>query len=452
MSLVFGALAWVVLGRLVVPVRAITAAAERIRHGDAGAQIPTYQGTDETGALSESLYKLVQALVNQNAGLQVLNDELHQDIERREKIEESLRLSATVFANSGEGIFVTDPKQKILTVNKAFCAITGYRAEEVVGRTPYHLNSGKQSPNFYRRMWDTLLLKDKWQGEIWNRRKDGSVFPEWLTINAVRSEKGELTHYVAIFTDITERKAAEERILHLAQHDTLTGLPNRMLFLDRLGVALHQAHRAGSEVALLFMDLDRFKNINDSLGHNVGDQMLMQVAKFLDKCVREGDTIARLGGDEFVIILPQIGSAQDAAHIALKIIAALSRTFVIQHYQLTITASIGIAVYPEDGADATTLMKNADTAMYHAKNNGRNNYQFFTASMNSDIRERLLLENSLRNVLKGNQLALHYQPQIELKTGKVVGVEALLRWDNPDLGNIAPARFIPVWLSKKLPA
>jgi diguanylate cyclase (GGDEF)-like protein/PAS domain S-box-containing protein len=443
-SALCGLLVWSVAGRMVRPLEAIADAADAIRGGDVNTQMPVYHGVDEGGRLAESLYKLVQTLINQKTGLQHLNEELQQDIERRERIEEGMRLSASVFANSGEGILVTDPEQKILTVNQAFCDITGYRIDEVIGQTPRILHSGKQGPNFYRNMWNTLQLKGRWEGEVWNRRKDCSVFPEWLTISAVRNEKGVLTHYVAIFTDITERKAAEERILHLAQHDTLTGLPNRMLFLDRLEQALHQAHRANSQVALLFMDLDRFKNINDSLGHHVGDQLLIEVSKLLGDCVSEGDTIARLGGDEFVIILPQIAKAQDAAHVALRIIGALARTFEIASYQLSVTASLGVAVYPEDGDDAMTLMKNADTAMYHAKNSGRNNYQFFTARMNLDIQERLLLENALRHALEKDQLFLYYQPQIELATGKVVGVEALVRWKHPELGMVAPQRFIPV--------
>ncbi|MEW6313965.1 MAG: EAL domain-containing protein [Pseudomonadota bacterium] len=443
-ALLFMALIWVIVGRLVRPMVSIAEAADRISKGDASVRIPLLKGHDEASALSTSLSNLVEAMGMQKQELQTLNDRLELDISRREKAEEGLRLAAQVFAHSAEGIIITDADAHVLTVNQAFTEITGYSYHDVIGQNPRIWKSDKHDAEFYREMWQEIIKEGKWQGEVWNRRKNGNIFPVWLTISAVCNESGHVTHYVAIYIDMTERKATEERILHLAQHDVLTDLPNRMLLLDRLGQAIAQAHRNNTRVALLFMDLDRFKTINDSLGHHVGDSLLKKVAQQLSGCLREGDTVARLGGDEFVIVLPQIVDAQDAAHVAQKITETLAQRFDIEGHQLHASVSIGISIYPEDGQDVVTLMRNADTAMYYAKEMGRNHYQFFTGELNVRIHEKLLLENALRLAVERNEFCLHYQPQIDIGSGKQVGVEALLRWKHPELGLIFPDRFIGI--------
>jgi diguanylate cyclase (GGDEF)-like protein/PAS domain S-box-containing protein len=355
-----------------------------------------------------------------------------------------LKLAQKVFDTTAEGILVTDDRNRIESVNPAFTRITGYEAAEVLGAKPSILKSGQHDPHFYREMWAALELSGAWQGEIWNRRKNGEVFPEWLSISTVRDPEGRITNYVAIFTDITARKEAEDRVRHLAYHDALTGLPNRSLFLEHLDHALHHAHRQGSRVALMFLDLDRFKLINDTLGHAMGDKLLVETARRLSGCVREGDTVSRLGGDEFTVILEDLRSATDAAAIARKIIDTLSQPMVLDGHELFSTPSIGISLYPNDSTQAETLLKQADAAMYRAKERGRHNYQFYTPDMNARAFERLALENKLRRALEREELVLHYQPRVDILSRKVTGMEALVRWNHPDFGLIPPADFIPI--------
>ncbi|MBW7902962.1 MAG: EAL domain-containing protein [Rhodocyclaceae bacterium] len=369
---------------------------------------------------------------------------IQEDISARKENEETIRLWATVFENSGEAVMITDPANHIVSVNQAFTHITGYAPGEVIGRNPSVLGSGRHDAAFFAEMWRRLNAYGHWQGEIWDRRKSGEVYPKWLGISAVRDPQERLTHYVAVFSDISERKAAQERIEYLARHDPLTGLPNRMTLADRLEQALAHAERTQTRIALLFLDLDRFKTINDSLGHPVGDALLQELTRRLKGAVRETDTVSRLGGDEFVILAGGLGDPEMAADIAAKILAAVHRPFLVDSHRLSTSTSIGITLYPDDGADFDTLLKKADIAMYHAKDAGRNTYRFFTEQMNAHAHERLLVQNHLRQAIERNELVLHFQPQVALDSGRIVGVEALVRWRSPELGLVPPDRFIPM--------
>lgn len=367
-----------------------------------------------------------------------------EDVTERKRLEDHMRLAATVFESTGEGLFVTDEKRRIIHVNPAFTELTGYPADEVIGRTPRFLASGRHPPEFYDVIFKTLAESGKWQGEIWNRRKTGEMFAEWLNISVVRNERGELTNYVAVFSDITSRKQDEERLSYAANHDPLTRLPNRTLFQERLSRALTRAHRNQSIVALLFIDLDFFKQVNDTLGHLAGDILLQQVADRLTSCVRQGDTVARLAGDEFTVILEEIGEPRDGAVVAHKILSLMAEPFDLQGHEARISSSIGVALYPSDGGDAQTLIKLADAAMYRAKHQGRNACRFHSETVNALAFERLALESALRHAVERREFLLHYQPIFDARTGDVVAVEALLRWRHPDFGMIMPNQFLPL--------
>jgi len=372
------------------------------------------------------------------------NVSLRERVEALNKAQGELKLYDTVFTNAAEGMMITDANATIVAVNPAFTAITGYRPEEIRGRTPAVLSSGRQDKAYYRAMWHELVERGSWQGEIWNRRRNGEVYPEWLSIAAVRDGEGRTTHYIGIFSDVTEHKKAEARIRHLAHHDVLTGLPNRVLLQDRLKQAIRQAKRNQRHAAVLFFDLDRFKIINDTLGHEVGDGLLRIVTERCLGAVRDSDTVARLGGDEFVVVLPDMEHAPDAAVIARKILAAITQPCHLGQHELTVTCSIGIAVYPNDGSSESELLRNADAAMYRAKAEGRNGYQFYTADMNAASLGELLLEHQLRGALERNEFRLYYQPKVGARTGRLKGCEALLRWEHPQHGLLTPDRFVPV--------
>lgn len=367
-----------------------------------------------------------------------------EDITSRKEVEEQLRLSAQVFVSSLEAIMITDSQNNIIKINKAFTDITGYSESDVAGRNPRILKSGRHKASFYRVMWQILLSTGNWQGEIWDRRKSGEIYPKWVSIHLVKNDLGEISNYIALFSDITERKASFERIKRLAHYDALTNLPNRSLLNERLDSAIAAAKRNDRKVAVLFLDLDRFKNINDSLGHFAGDLLLQAVANRLKRCVRGMDTVARLGGDEFVIILNGIHEANDAAHVAQKVLEIMLDPVPIENQEISTTPSIGISIYPEDGQDHATLIKNADAAMYHAKDLGRGNFQFFTANMNAKAFEQLSFENDLKQALKREEFLLYYQPQIDMQSGKIVAMEALLRWKHPERGLVPPDAFIPI--------
>lgn len=366
------------------------------------------------------------------------------DIDERKATEERLRLQAAALEAAANGIVITDSKGTIVWTNPAFSRLTGYSSEEALGRNPRLLNSGKQDNLFYATLWSTILSGKVWHGELVNKCKDGTFYSEEQTITPVRSDDGEISNFVAIKHDITDRKRSEERIQHLAYFDGVTGLPNRALLEDRLGTALASARRRGERVALLFLDLDNFKIINDSLGHSIGDLVLKEVAARLKKRVREQDTVARLGGDEFVLVLTAVKETGDVAVAAKRILDELAAVFVIQGRSLNISCSIGISMFPDHGTDTVALIKNADSGMYYAKEKGRGNFQFFTPEMNDQVVERLTLETSLRTALERNELFLMYQPQIDIASGRIIGAEALLRWRHPELGLVPPDKFIRI--------
>ncbi len=368
-----------------------------------------------------------------------------EDISRRLRDAERLRLSGKIFENTQEGILVTDAQGNILSVNQAFVAVTGFSMEEAVGSKPNLLNSGRHDQAFYREMWRTLAEEGQWRGEIWNRRKSGEIYPEWINISAIHDDEGKLTHYVAIFSDITKVKENEERLRRLAHFDPLTGLPNRFLFQDHCELALAQAARSGRQVAVMFLDLDRFKIINDTLGHRAGDTLLAEVARRLAACLRAGDTLSRFGGDEFNAVLPDLDNGNAAASVADKLIEALAHPFQIDGKELHVTTSIGIAIYPQDGHQLEQLSRAADAAMYRAKEQGRNAYRFYeTDGRDEALSRRFHLENQLRHALDRGEMSLVYQPEVDIESGGVTGMEALLRWRHPELGDVSPEEFIPL--------
>lgn len=366
------------------------------------------------------------------------------DITDRIEAEKNLRLQASIFEHSDESIMITGPDRRILSVNPAFTRMTGYTAEEAVGRLPHFLRSARHPLHFYEEIWQHVERDGGWHGEVWTRRKSGEDFPSWASLSLVRNRDGRICNYFSIFTDISERKRAEERIHHLAYYDSLTGLPNRALLFKLVDQALAAARRNRRHGALLFIDLNRFKTINDTLGHSVGDRLLQQVAERLRNVVRAEDVVARLGGDEFVVALFDIARREHAAMVAQKLIAALETPFLLDGRELTIGAAIGISLYPRDGLDAETLLRMADIAMYRCKESGREGYAFYSQEMNQRALERLRIETGLRRGIERNELTLHYQPKVDLTSGRILGAEALVRWQHPDLGLMPPAAFIPI--------
>ncbi|SFN35582.1 PAS domain S-box-containing protein/diguanylate cyclase (GGDEF) domain-containing protein [Formivibrio citricus] len=350
----------------------------------------------------------------------------------------------SIYENTQEGILITDGEGCIQAVNPAFSMITGYRQDEVVGKKPSHFRSGRHGEEYYRQMWRALLDEGKWTGEIWNRRKNGEIYAERLNITAVKDPQGKILQYVALFADITEHKRAEEALHHQAYHDVLTGLPNRLMYAECLELALLQAARRQLKCAVLMLDLDRFKNINDTFGHEFGDKLLLGVAGRLQTCIRQEDTLARMGGDEFAFLLPLVSDIRHIASATDKILAAFTRPVSVEGHELFITPSIGVSLFPNDGNDVETLQKHAEVAMYRAKESGRNGCQFYTADMNEQAQQRLELENDLRRAIERNELEMYYQPKVLLADGRIVGAEALIRWKHPSGKFVPPSDFIPM--------
>ena len=367
-----------------------------------------------------------------------------QDISERKQAEENLLLSALVFENCSEGLAITDSQANILTINPAFTRLTGYTAEEVTGKKPSILSSGKQDSVFYQALWRDLNATGHWEGEIWNRHKNGELYAEWLSINTAFNPDGSVQHRVGLFSDITQRKQSEALIWRQANFDPLTTLANRSMFHDRLRLAIHQAKRTGLPVAVMFIDLDHFKQVNDTLGHHRGDDLLKEVAQRLSHCVRAVDLVARLGGDEFAVLISELDDLTTSERCATAILQCLTEPYTLGKEQAYVSASLGIAFYPKDATEISQLLKNADHAMYAAKAGGRNGYCYFAQSMQEAAQSRLQVTTDMRQALSGQQFIVYYQPIISLSHPGIFNAEALIRWQHPTRGFISPDDFIAI--------
>ena len=365
------------------------------------------------------------------------------DLTRQQEYEDSLALAQQVFDNAAEAVMITDAENRIVRINSAFTRITGWTAEESLGRNPSFLSSGKQSPEFYREMWQTLSEAGVWQGEVVNRRRSGQYYPEWLSISTVRNRQGKVTHYLAIFSDISERKRAEGLIHRYSWFDSLTDLPNKALLIDRINQAIIAAQNEGKPLYLLAFNLNRLKHINDSLGHNIGDEVLKIVAQRLVKATREGDTVSRVTGDDFVVVVPRLSQPHRAINLAERLVESINAPMDIQGNAIHITANAGLSVFPADGTEPDTLLMNADAALNHSRTQGQNKIAFFEPHMNAAILEKINLQGELTAALANRQFLLHFQPQLDLQTQRLTGVEALIRWQHPERGLVSPAVFIP---------
>ena len=362
----------------------------------------------------------------------------------RIRAQEELHLASSIYANSAEAVLVTDANNRIIALNPAFTRITGYTLEDVQGRSPALLRSDRHDAAFYQAMWKEITHRGFWQGEIWNRRKNGEIFPEWLTINLIHNDEGDIQRYVAMGSDITNKVRSDELIWRQANYDFLTDLPNRYMFQDRLEQEIRKSLRQDSLLALLFIDLDHFKDVNDTLGHPVGDQLLVKAAERIGGCVRDSDTVARMGGDEFTVILPELANIIDGERVAEQIISVLAEPYSINEQTIYVQASIGITFCPSDASEVDQLISNADQAMYASKTAGRNRLSYFTLSLHDEAQNRLKLLSDLRTAVEGQQFELHFQPIIDLATGNISKAEALIRWNHPERGMISPDEFIPL--------
>lgn len=388
-------------------------------------------------AVSAGLIFLARARLGRLLGIGAHLHERHTDRER-------LRQAAAVFDCTREGVLVTDHRGLIVHVNRAFIEITGYRRDEVIGQQPSLFKSGHHPPGFYQAMFATLEAEGEWSGEIWNRRKTGEIYPQWQTIRVIHDDFGRLSHYVAVFSDISAIKDSESELKHLAHHDPLTDLPNRLLFSDRAEQALASAQTHKRGCALLLLDLDHFKMINDSLGHNVGDRLLKAVTKRLQELVGPGITLARLGGDEFAVLAESCPQPAQAAALAQRILDAFKEPLLIDGNQLFINASIGISLFPSDALSAEQLLRNADSALFKAKSSGRNGYALYTEELTAHAQQRVEIAFELRRALEQQELRVYYQPVHDLHSSRLIGVEALVRWQHPQRGLVSPAEFIPI--------
>ena len=366
------------------------------------------------------------------------------DITIRKQTEDQVRKLSRAVEQSPIIIIITDVNGNIEYTNPMFTRVTGYTKEDVFKKNLYTVKPNRMSPEEYKQLWNAVAAGATWRGELCNEKKTGELYWESMTISPIKDFQGDITHFLVVSEDVTERKQAETTIRQMAFYDTLTSLPNRSLFNDRLSMAMVHAGRKEESLAVLFLDLDHFKLVNDTLGHAVGDLLLKAVSERLAGCIRKGDTVARLGGDEFIVLLPGIKRREDASDVAEKIVEKITHPFLVGNHELIVTTSIGVAIYPDDGKDLDTLLRNADIAMYHAKEHGRNNFQYYNNALYIKVSRKRLLESKLRHALERKEFLLHYQPQVNINTGQIVGIEALLRWNHPELGMVSPLEFIPL--------
>lgn len=404
--------------------------------------IDTVQMVGKSGEIYAKKIKISKTQIDQSEPLFLL---LFENNFYQRSVEKELWVARKIYENIEEAILYTDQHSRILYVNPAFERATGYSEEEVLGKNPSILQSGYHQKSFYKSLWKEIKEKGQWKGEIWNKRKNGEIYPEWLTICPITNQSGDVINYVSVFSDITVHKQNEEQIQKLANYDVLTGTANRYLLTQEFQRLIEMANEYNQLLAVLFLDLDHFKLINETLGHHYGDLLLKKVSSRIKGILKKKDVIARFGGDEFVIVLSDITHEKQAVQMANDIIEALKEPFFLKEKEVYVTTSIGIAVYPTNGDNPDLLIKNAAKGMNKAKSNGRNNFEQYDEELHSQNHSRrMVLENKLRKSIKNAELLLHYQPQVDLRTGKIIGIEALLRWHNPELGSLSPNEFIPI--------
>jgi diguanylate cyclase (GGDEF)-like protein/PAS domain S-box-containing protein len=426
------------------PVYALSRGASRIAEGVLDNNVPIIS-SDELGCLAKSFNDMMQQIKTDRESLLGINTQLEKEIKQRQKASEELIKLSMAVEQSPASVIITDLNGIIEYVNPKFTETSGYSSQEVIGEHTRMLGSDIDNKSQLTNLWDTVQKGDVWKGEFCTKRKNGPVYWESAVIAPIRDSNGNITHYLAVKEDITERKAIEDKLLEQATHDQLTTLPNRFLAFDRLQQLLQRAKRKKSHVAVIYIDLDNFKNINDSMGHPVGDQLLIKVAKRILEQLRTADTLARLGGDEFLALIPDVMNiSTDLERIVTRLLSATETPFYLENREVSITSSLGIAVYPDDGNDVSSLMRNADIAMYEAKHAGRNTFRFFTKDLNKKVSERIILEAQLNHALEADELYPVYQPIVDIKDESLVGAEVLLRWKSQDLGLIPPSEFIPI--------
>ncbi|MES9993114.1 MAG: EAL domain-containing protein [Candidatus Thiodiazotropha sp.] len=443
--LVLGSIIFVIFKMQVLhPVNALTRGAFRIAEGNLETDVPIIS-YDELGHLAYSFNKMMQELKLDRETLLGINTQLAQEIEYRQKVSEDLKKLSMAVEQSPASVLITDLDGIIEYVNPRFSEVSGYTPQEVIGKHSRILGANIGDNDQFNSIWETINKGEVWKGEFCNKKKSGKLYWESAVIAPIRSDNGMITHFLAVKEDITERKAFEEKLLEQATHDQLTQLPNRFLAFDRLNQLLQHANRNNQHVAVIYIDLDNFKNINDSMGHPIGDQLLIKVAKRIKEQLRTEDTLARLGGDEFLALIPNVDNpSKDLEPVVTRLLATMELPFYLNNREVIVTSSLGIAIYPEDGNEVSALMSNADIAMYEAKRAGRNTFRFFTRNINKKVTERIELESQLSHSLDAGELYPVYQPIIDIGNDELVGAEVLLRWENPVLGSVSPADFIPI--------
>ena len=409
------------------------------------------ESQDELDILNTTFFKILNKLNITAKELMTREGELKEKVnstvdalQKLKQSEEKLKLAANVFTHAGEGIVITDAQATIVDVNDTFITTTGYSREEAIGKNPSFLHSGRQSPDFYTDMWQVLMEKGIWSGEVWNRRKNNEVYAEMLNISSVKDANGQICNYVGLFTDITLMKEQQSQLEHIAHYDLLTNLPNRVLLADRLSQAMLQCGRHEKSLAVVFLDLDGFKHVNDTNGHNVGDELLIALSARMKKALRKGDSLARIGGDEFVAVLTDLTTVEDCEPILERFLLAASEPTIVGDLVFNVSASIGVTLYPQDNVDGDLLMRHADQAMYMAKELGKNRYHLFDTAQDDAVKMQRESLEAIRSALDNHQFVLYYQPKVNMRTGTVTGVEALIRWQHPERGLLNPIEFLPV--------